>query len=178
MRLRFNFLDGHINEVDSTDTVLVSSVFAQFPDVNPPDHIHIILDPTKVHGEPEMVWITGHVAGSDTVSVERAQEDTTARLHPHDTLWVHGVVASDFEEITGPQGPVGPEGPAGPDFRYVHQQSTPESMWTINHNLNGFPNVTVVDSADEVVEGQVFYQNNNTIRLEFRGAFSGKAYLS
>lgn len=159
----------------------MSANFTFFPDVNTPDHVHIILDPTKVHGEPEMVWVTGHAAGSDTVIVERGKENTLPRSHPADTLWVHGVVASDFEELTGPQGPEGPAGPAAPSFYYVHDQDEHGgalSTWEINHNLNGYPNITVVDSANRVVEGHVTYINNNRIEVEFTGSFSGKAYIS
>lgn len=175
MRLRFDFRDGQIAEANSTTNVLVSNNFAEFPDVDDPDHIHLILDPVKEYGDPEMVYIVEHVAGSTTAIVHRAQDGTTARLHPADTLWVHGVVASDFEDITGPEGPQGPPGPA---FSYVHDQGAPKAIWTINHNLNGYPNVTVIDSTDSVVEGNVVYEGPNTIRVEFAGGFSGKAYLS
>lgn len=175
MRLRFNFRDGQIQAINAASNTLVSAGFADFPTVQSPDHIHVILDPTKEHGEPEMVYIVGHVAGSSSVTVQRGKDGTSARAHPEDTIWVHGVVASDFEELTGPQGP---EGPPGPDFRYIHDQPIASAVWTINHNLNGFPNVTVIDSANEIVEGHIVYTSGNTIRLEFTGGFSGKAYLS
>lgn len=175
MRLRFDFRDGQIEAINATTNVLVSANFAHFPDVDDPDHIHLILDPTKEHGDPEMVYIVDHVAGSSTAIVERAKDGTTARLHPADTLWVHGVVASDFDELTGPEGPQGPPGPA---FSHVHDQDVAEAIWTINHDLNGYPNVTVVDTAGSVVEGSVVYESPNTVTIEFTGGFSGKAYLS
>lgn len=61
---------------------------------------------------------------------------------------------------------------------YTHIQSTPASIWTIDHNLGFNPGVTVVDSANSVVEGQIDYLTVNTVRLTFTAAFSGKAYLS
>lgn len=61
---------------------------------------------------------------------------------------------------------------------YIHDQMIPASIWTINHNLNQEPSVTVVDSGGTVVFGEVIYLNNNIIRLEFSAGFSGKAYLN
>ena len=86
---------------------------------------------------------------------------------------------TDIVEIAtpGPQGPPGQDGVESP-FRYVHDQPTPASTWTVVHNLDGYPNVAVVDSADSEVVGGVEYLDANTIELTFSGAFSGRAFLS
>lgn len=60
---------------------------------------------------------------------------------------------------------------------FVYDQVTPESIWTILHNLNKFPSVTTVDSAGEKVMGNVHYDNKNQVTISFSGAFSGQAYL-
>lgn len=82
----------------------------------------------------------------------------------------------------GPQGLQGPAGPAGPAgssvVSYVHHQDIPAATWTIVHDLNWYPNVTVVASSGDVVEGDVAYTTSNTVALTFSGAFSGVAYLS
>lgn len=78
----------------------------------------------------------------------------------------------------GPQGTQGPQGPAGAAFQYVFNQPSPTSTWTINHNLNGYPNVTVVDSAGDVCYGNVQYVSSNQVVVVFSAAFSGSAYLS
>ena len=62
--------------------------------------------------------------------------------------------------------------------RSVYTQSTPSATWTITHDLGGNPSVTVVDSANSVVIGEVTYVDNETVRIEFSGAFSGYAYLT
>jgi hypothetical protein len=67
---------------------------------------------------------------------------------------------------------------AGSDKFFTHDQSTPESEWTITHNLNKRPSVVVVDSAENVVVGEVEYINDNQVTLRFAGAFSGKAYFN
>ena len=71
----------------------------------------------------------------------------------------------------------GPPGPAGSGGTYVHNQSTPAAVWTITHGLSYAPNLTVVDSAGEQVEGEVDYAGS-TVTVTFSAAFSGKAYLS
>jgi hypothetical protein len=48
----------------------------------------------------------------------------------------------------------------------------------INHNLGFKPNVTVVDSAGNIVEGEITYTNSNSLTVSFQSAFSGYAYIS
>ena len=68
---------------------------------------------------------------------------------------------------------------AGPSHAtYTHTQSSASATWTINHNLNCFPSVTIVDSAGSVVIGDVSYTNANTLVVTFVAAFGGKAYLN
>lgn len=64
------------------------------------------------------------------------------------------------------------------DQTYIHTQNVASDIWTIVHNLEKYPSVTVVDSAGSVVIGDVLYSDNNTIVLAFQGAFSGIAYLN
>ena len=69
------------------------------------------------------------------------------------------------------------------DITYTHNQSSTSDTWTITHNLNRFPSVTVVDSADTIVYGTVVYNSANQLTITFfQGgsalAFSGKAYLN
>lgn len=66
----------------------------------------------------------------------------------------------------------------GIDRTFVFTQGTAAREWTIQHDLNKFPSVTVVDSAGTVVIGEISYVDNNTIILHFSGAFSGVAYLN
>ena len=66
----------------------------------------------------------------------------------------------------------------GGDKNYVHTQSTPAATWTVSHNLGKRPAVVVVDSAEDVVYGDIQYINDNTVTLTFSGAFSGKAYFN
>ena len=64
------------------------------------------------------------------------------------------------------------------DKTYTHNQGSASATWSITHNLNKMPSVTVVDSADNVVVGEIEYNDNNSVTITFSGAFSGKAYLN
>ena len=64
------------------------------------------------------------------------------------------------------------------DKTIIFEQVTPNSTWTINHQLKKFPSVTVVDSANTVVQGSVLYNSETQVTLTFSAAFSGKAYLN
>lgn len=63
-------------------------------------------------------------------------------------------------------------------FSHVHDQTVASAEWIITHNLGKFPAVTIVDSADEEVVGEVRYTNANSLTVTFSAAFSGKAYLN
>ena len=64
------------------------------------------------------------------------------------------------------------------DAHYTHVQGVAEATWEVTHNLGKRASVTVVDSTDNIVFGEVEYLTMNTIRLKFAGAFSGKAYFN
>lgn len=73
----------------------------------------------------------------------------------------------------------GSPAPSGDGDKYFEfTQDTPSDTWTIDHGLGKNPSVTVVDSADNVVEGDCNYINENKLILSFSSAFSGKAYLN
>lgn len=50
--------------------------------------------------------------------------------------------------------------------------------WSIPHNLNKYPSVTVVDSAGTTVFGDVHYESLNKLTVCFSVAFAGEAYLN
>lgn len=61
---------------------------------------------------------------------------------------------------------------------FTFTQLVPDSVWTIEHNLNKYPSVTVTDSGGNLVIGDVDYVSNNIITVSFTGAFSGKVFLN
>ena len=64
------------------------------------------------------------------------------------------------------------------DKTFEFTQGVPSTKWNIQHNLNKFPSITVIDTADTVVTGQYTYIDNNNVTLTFSAGFAGKAYLN
>jgi hypothetical protein len=62
--------------------------------------------------------------------------------------------------------------------RFTFTQASAASSWSITHTLDGFPSVTVVDSAGTVVVGTVSYNSTSSVTVSFESAFAGKAYLT
>ena len=64
------------------------------------------------------------------------------------------------------------------DRNYVYTQRSASDSWDIVHNLNKYPSITVVDSANNTVLGDITYISSNEVNIRFIGAFSGKAFLN
>lgn len=64
------------------------------------------------------------------------------------------------------------------DKHFTYTQLSAASTWNITHNLGKFPSVSVVDSANNVVIGDIQYTNTNELTITFNASFSGKAYLN
>lgn len=95
---------------------------------------------------------------------------------------------------TGPRGATGPTGPTGatgpgvttqqilnvivPAVSYKHTQNLAQSTWSITHNLHFMPNVTVFDSGNTQVEGNVVHTDNDSLTIQFSASISGIALLS
>ncbi len=94
-----------------------------------------------------------------------------------------GTTSAAVLDFTLPSGPIGPEGPQGPKgdtaaASYIHEQSSPSKTWLINHQLDFFPAVTVVDSGGSDVVGSISYVDRDNLVIMFGVPFGGKAYLS
>lgn len=64
------------------------------------------------------------------------------------------------------------------DKTYIHNQVVASASWLVQHNLNKYPSVSIVDSGDNVVIGDVQYIDLNNILITFTSTFSGKAYFN
>lgn len=67
---------------------------------------------------------------------------------------------------------------AGADKKYTHTQSSAAATWTITHNLDKQPAVSVVDSTENVIICEVEYTSLNQVELRFSTPYSGKAYFN
>jgi hypothetical protein len=64
------------------------------------------------------------------------------------------------------------------DKNYIHTQSSASNTWTITHNLKKYPSVTIVDSGNNSVVGEIEYTSLDVVTLRFNASFSGKAYFN
>jgi hypothetical protein len=117
------------------------------------------------------VKITGEVF---TVAVSN---DGTKVNVVESPTYVSVASSGGIQGIQGIQGPTGPSGDPALLY-YKHEQTTPSSTWDITHNLEFFPNITVVDSSGAVCEGEINHVTINRVTLTFSASFSGTAYLS
>lgn len=94
----------------------------------------------------------------------------------------------------GPKGADGADGAPGLDGKdgvdgasidnhYSHIQLTPAAVWNIQHNMNKYPVVFIMDSAGTNVTGRVEYTDLNNIAVYFVSqgqptAFAGRAELN
>ena len=64
------------------------------------------------------------------------------------------------------------------DLHFEFQQASGATVWTINHNLDKFPSVTIKLADGTQVQALVTHTNNNTLTITFSGENSGTAYLN
>ena len=63
------------------------------------------------------------------------------------------------------------------NLTYVHEQSEASDSWLVPHNLDRYPSVTVVDTADTEVITAVTYLDKNTVLITMNAPFKGKAFF-
>lgn len=61
---------------------------------------------------------------------------------------------------------------------YTHDQIAPNQTWHVTHNLDKFPSVSVVDTGNSIVVGDIEYISRDELKIKFNYEFSGKAYLN
>ena len=179
-RLYDNLVNGALSvELSFSDTTMVSTQLSSLIEVSGGDTVTITLDPLNEQNGSEIIHVTAHTSGAATATIVREAEASTefpAKIHPIGTNWVHGVTALDLE---GFREHANNHKPGGSDpLEYTHSQVAPLDTWVVAHNLGKRPSVTVVDSSNREVVGDVLYDSNNQITITFSGAFSGTAYLT
>lgn len=81
------------------------------------------------------------------------------------------------------ENPTSSSDPGGGDavlgaWAFVHTQAASSATWTINHNLGGYPSVTIDDGTGVELVADVAYASDNQIVVSFSSARTGKAYLT
>lgn len=97
VRRREDYKSGTItdNPLAFGDTVFHSAELVAVMEIAGDDHMVLTLDPLGAELGPETVWLVDHAAGSDTGTIDRGREGTTAVEHPLGTGWAAGWGFSD-----------------------------------------------------------------------------------
>jgi hypothetical protein len=66
----------------------------------------------------------------------------------------------------------------GGDANYVHSQEVVSRVWRVEHNLNKYPSVTIVDAGGNILYTEVEYIDKNNLEVRFEASTSGKAYMN
>ena len=133
--------------------------------------------------------VVANWATSGQVSFERAAltGDVTASANSNATTISNGVVSTTKlgGDITN-QGKAILDDATATEQRstigattYTHTQSVSANPWVINHNLNAYPTVWVIDQIlNRAGWAEVEYPSANTVHVHFPGACTGMAYLN
>jgi hypothetical protein len=106
----------------------------------------------------------------ENIIVEISMVDTTSPVQSVNGMTGHVLLDLQFEDIEQSD-PVN-------HVKHVHTQASISSSWVINHNLGFFPNVTVLDNSNRILETYVQYNNVNTATIIMNSAASGRAFLT
>lgn len=75
--------------------------------------------------------------------------------------------------VTGPQGRPG----TGANM-FVYTTQTPLTIWPIHHNLNFYPNIILIDTANDVFYADIVYVDSNVVNVYMTAPTTGSAHLS
>lgn len=66
---------------------------------------------------------------------------------------------------------------AGGIVAIYHYQNSPQSVWTVNHNLGRLPTVTVIDSTNEVVFADIAHVSLSQFTVTFQAPLAGTVIM-
>jgi hypothetical protein len=125
---------------------------------------------TVDRGEPEEEKILCSAVSGNTLTVgERGYDGTTAADHASGASILHVLDSVTVDEANAH---------VNQAHSHEHIQITPDTTWTVTHNLGYHPTVSVIDSAGSWVVGDVDMIDINSLTITFAAVFSGKAYCS
>lgn len=73
---------------------------------------------------------------------------------------------------------IGGEVGGGSDKNYIHEQTEAKNTWIINHGLDKYPSIIIVDDNNIAIVGEIEYMNKNQAIIRFNKNETGKAILN
>lgn len=164
--------------------------------IGPSPSIGVFIQKTGVDLEFRKIW-TGHAAIG--VSIGAGQEilislvpggishgllaDLCVDDHP---IYILKDGSRSFINPVGGVTPVNPEHLAtkdyvdnnGADKHYIHNQLSASTTWTVLHNLDKHPAVTIVDAGGVEVFADITHNSENQLTITLSASTSGVAYCN
>lgn len=145
-----------------------------------------VLENVVIQLEPDSDTVLVNVTNApslveDLINVEiSSPANGEALLFNNSTgLWENGTLDGSGDMLSSVYDPIINANTAKiTDARYTHTQAIPSASWSINHGLNKFSSVSIVDTSGNIVEGDVQYIDLNNITVTFSASFAGKAYIN
>lgn len=97
-----NFFNGTVadNPLSSGATTMTCTALNNLQTITSPDYCWLTIDPGSINGAPEIVKVTAHTNGTNTATIVRAQQGTSARTHQNGERIVMSYTEYDIEAIT------------------------------------------------------------------------------
>lgn len=64
------------------------------------------------------------------------------------------------------------------DKNYIYEQTEAKNVWVINHDLDKYPSVIIVDGNNIAIVGEIEYMNKSQVIIRFNKNETGKAILN
>lgn len=182
--------DGRVTLVDPPPQIIVDAGGAiTIAEASPPQLVAVAEPSVVVTTEPTSTLLEVGISGPQGPPglVWRGAWSAVVQYQPGDAVAYGGgsYIAVTVNTDSVPAAPsadwdvLAQAGAAGSAPQaYAHTQSVPQTSWTIDHGLGYAPNVTIVNTLGDVVDGDVSYPSLTRVVLTFSAAFSGTAYLS
>lgn len=144
------------------------SMFPGFPGGLSLDEWFVVTVEDLITKDYEIVRVTAVAANNFTIV--RAQEDTDPRNFAEGSKVELRVTRDTLNLLR--------DLATAATASWVEEVETPVSTWVIEHNLNKFPNVTLIDNAGNLMLAEMVYNDANTITVNFSAPVAGYAYVS
>ena len=161
-RLRYNFLTGTItNLVGTTLTFSSATGLGAITVTNGVNYLPLVINPSTYGStsSSEIIYITAYTANSNSATVLRGQEGTSALAGtswPSNTIYAHGALASDFTLVSGMANGDFPTPTASGQILVATSGGIQNPVWS-----SSFPTISL--SGTIAASGIVGVLNNATI---------------
>lgn len=125
---------------------------------------------------PEKSWVDAvlEMGAKAIEAAEKAEDSLDKQPYPNEethTWWRYNSETSEFEDTREPYAGSGSD-------TTIFTQDVLSDTWTINHLMNKFPSVTIIDNNNNAVYADIKYIDRNNLEVKFNVPCVGKVYMN